>query len=71
MGGSRSPAFAYAILRWVHGLSPEDALDTVVRGKDWSLHNVDGQLVGGSGPPYGGHQYHKTYLASVEAALKV
>jgi hypothetical protein len=70
MGGSRSPAFAYAILRWVKGMSPEEALKTVVDGKDWNMKVQDGRLIGGSGAPYGGHWYHKAFLQSVEDALK-
>jgi hypothetical protein len=69
MGGSRSPAFAYAILRWVHGMNPFAALEAVRNGKDWTLRNDDGKLVGGAGLTYGDHPTHRIYLASVEDAL--
>lgn len=59
MGGSRSPAFAYAILRWVHGMTPQEAFDAVRAGRDWN-----------PGLPYGDHHYHKAYIASVDEALK-
>lgn len=71
MGGSRSPAFGYAILRWVHGMSADAALTAIRTGKDWSLKAKDGKLVGGAGEIYGGHHYHQTYLSSVEAAFRM
>jgi protein-tyrosine phosphatase len=58
MGGSRSPAFGYAILRWVHGMSPDKALETINRGKEWKV-------------PFGSHAFHQVYLSSVEAAFRV
>lgn len=71
MGGSRSPAFAYAILRWVYGLNPTDALNAVRAGKEWQRKDASGNLLGGSGMMYGEHPAHQAYLQSVEAALKV
>jgi len=71
MGGSRSPAFGYAVLRWVHHMDSMAALHTIRNGKDWSLKAQNGQLVGGAGLPYGDHRYHQVYLSSVEAALRV
>jgi protein-tyrosine phosphatase len=59
MGGSRSPAFAYAILRWVHGLTPQQAFDAVRASRDWA-----------PGLPYGDHHYQVAYIASVDQALK-
>ncbi len=54
MGGSRSPAFAYALMRGVFELSPEEALGAVR-----ATHKSD----------YGNHDFHKSYLSSVESAL--
>jgi len=54
MGGSRSPAFAYALMRAVFEMSAEGAL-AAIRG----THKSD----------YGHHDFHKSYIASVEAAL--
>jgi hypothetical protein len=71
MGGSRSPAFAYAILRWVFKMNPADALKEVQNGKDWFMKIQNGQLIGGSGLIYGNHPYHKNYFDSIEKALKV
>ena len=71
MGGSRSPAFAYAILRWVHRMDPAGALFTVRAGKDWSLKAQNGKLIGGAGLVYGEHPTHRAYLASVENALRI
>lgn len=58
MGASRSPSFAYAILR-DRGFSPEAALAKVAaaRGPD-----VGGEL-------WGNRPHHKTYMASIEEAL--
>lgn len=53
MGGSRSPAAAYAVLRSTFGLNPEQALACIRCFKQ----------------NYGDHHYHKSYLGSVEAAL--
>lgn len=52
-GGSRSPAFAYAILRGVHGLTKEAALSCIR-----ACH-----------PEYGNHPVHQAYLDSAEEAL--
>lgn len=59
MGGSRSPAFAYAVLRWVHFMSPQAAFDAVRASRDWA-----------PGLPYGDHHFHQAYIASIDAALK-
>ncbi len=59
MGGSRSPAMAYAILRWVHEMTPQEAFDAIRSSRDWA-----------PGLPYGDHHYHKAYLASIDEALK-
>lgn len=56
MGGSRSPAFAYAILRAVHGMGPASALAAIREGCVKTAN-------------YGEHPYHKAYLAAVERAL--
>lgn len=58
MGASRSPAFAYAILR-DRGFSPEAALAKVqgARGPD-----VAGVL-------WGNREHHKVYMQSIEEAL--
>lgn len=56
-GGSRSPAFAYAILRWVYGYSPFQALQAIREGKPKAA-------------TYGDHRFHQSYLDSVEAALR-
>ena len=71
MGGSRSPAFAYAILRWVYDMNPTDALNAVRAGKDWQKRDIHGNLTGGSGMVYGDHPAHKAYIASIEEAFKV
>jgi CheY-like chemotaxis protein len=60
MGGSRSPAFAYAILRHVDKLSPEDALSKINEVLPGAKH----------GKPFGSHQYHISYLNSIENVLK-
>ena len=59
MGDSRSPAFAYAILRWVHEMTPQQAFDAVRAARDWA-----------PGLPYGDHHYQVAYIASVDQALK-
>jgi hypothetical protein len=56
-GGSRSPAFAYAMLRWCHKLSPVGALEAIRGGKGDVLK------------AYGMHPYHISYISSVEGAL--
>jgi protein-tyrosine phosphatase len=56
-GGSRSPAFAYAILRTRFTATPEDALNMVRNGKTEEFK------------AYGSHAYHKAYLGSVEEAI--
>jgi protein-tyrosine phosphatase len=55
MGGSRSPAYAYAIMRAIHKMSPHDALYGLTRSED--------------GWRYGTHPYHTTYLNSAELAI--
>lgn len=57
MGGSRSPAFAYALLRAVYSMNRDQAL-AVIR-------SCPGRE--GYGAP--GHTHHTPYLASVDAAL--
>lgn len=62
MGGSRSPAFAYAILRGVHGLSRDDALAAINEGfKARKAGTADTESA------YGWHPVHKAYLASIDA----
>lgn len=60
MGGSRSPAHAYAILRGVAHLSPADALDRL---------NDGFVLRSGVAGRYGTHPVHVAYIESVERAL--
>lgn len=59
MGGSRAPAIAYAVLRWVYEMEPKEAFDTLRASRDWA-----------PGLPYGDHHYHKAYLVSVDEALR-
>jgi protein-tyrosine phosphatase len=67
-GGSRSPAFAYAVLRWVFGMSKQDALQAVRTGKDdWS--QVANYSTPGPVSSYGHHSYHRSYIDSVDSAL--
>jgi hypothetical protein len=54
VGSSRGPAFAYALMRGVFELSPEEALGAVR-----AAHKTD----------YGDHEFHKVYMASIESAL--
>jgi len=56
-GGSRSPAFAYMVLRHHYKMSESDAL---------------GQIRGcvPNGNNYGWHDYHKAYLKSIEDGIK-
>jgi protein-tyrosine phosphatase len=54
MGGSRSPAAAYAIIRAVFEMSPEVALAQI---RAWK-------------PTYGDHAYHQSYMESFEAAWR-
>jgi protein-tyrosine phosphatase/CheY-like chemotaxis protein len=61
MGGSRSPAFAYAILRYCYNMTPQEALDKI--NEQFPKAKINGEGL------YGFHPYHKTYLASVENAL--
>lgn len=58
LGNSLSPAFAYAILRWVFRQSSSDALKAIREGKPKAAN-------------YGHHAYHKSYLDSVEASLRM
>lgn len=60
MGGSRSPAVAYAILRSCRGLSPKDALAALNVG---FVQRKDAR------EEYGQHPVHKAYIASVERWL--
>jgi predicted protein tyrosine phosphatase/glycosyltransferase involved in cell wall biosynthesis len=64
MGSSRSPAFAYAVLRYVDSLSPQDALA--------KLNEIypESQLPNGGGTLYGAHPYHVNYMTSIESALQ-
>ncbi len=55
MGGSRSPAFAYAVMRGCFDMSSSEALAAVRTAK--------------GDEAYGDHPYHKSYLGSVESAL--
>lgn len=55
MGGSRSPAFAYAIMRGCFDMSAAAALSAVRTAK--------------GDQAYGEHAFHQSYLASIEAAL--
>jgi predicted protein tyrosine phosphatase/CheY-like chemotaxis protein len=54
-GGSRSPAFAYAVLRGCYGMTPEEALAKI--NETIPNHN------------YGHHQYHHNYMKTVEEGL--
>jgi len=56
-GGSRSPAFAYMVLRHHYKMSESDAL---------------GQIRGcvPNGSTYGWHEYHQRYLKSIEDGIK-
>ena len=61
MGGSRSPGFAYGVLRFVDGLSEGEALDVIRKGQARTDPN------GGTGAAfYGEHRYHQTYMSSME-----
>jgi len=55
MGGSRSPGFAYAILRGVLGVGADVALS--------AIRACPGREA------YGDHPYHRSYISSVESAL--
>lgn len=57
MGGSRSPAFAYMVLRHHYKMSEANALG-----------QVNGCVPGGNG--WGWHDYHKRYLKSIEDGIK-
>lgn len=54
MGSSRSPAFGYALLRFVFEHNPFSAIHLISKGK---------------GRDYGNHGYHRRYLDSIEAAM--
>ncbi len=58
IGVSRSPAFAYGILRWALDLSREQAL----AGLDSSGGEYGGSYLGA-------HEKHRVYVDAVEAAL--
>lgn len=65
MGGSRSPGFAYAILRGVYGLDREQALKALNEGfKVRKAGTADTEA------EYGWHPVHQSYLNSVDEALK-
>jgi CheY-like chemotaxis protein len=55
MGASRSPAFAYAVLRYCYNMTPQQALEKI--NESYPSHN------------YGYHGYHQTYIGSIEQAL--
>jgi protein-tyrosine phosphatase/CheY-like chemotaxis protein len=55
MGGSRSPAFTYAVLRGCYGMTKEQALAEINK----SMPNGN----------YGHHSYHQAYIATVEEGL--
>lgn len=59
LGNSRSPAFAYAILRWVFRKSRDEALQAIREGKP------------GITEQYGEGWVQANYLTSVEAALQL
>lgn len=68
-GGSRSPAFAYAVLRWVFQMPKQDALRAIQTGKDdWS--QAANYATPGPVSSYGHHHYHRSYIESVESALR-
>lgn len=56
MGGSRSPAFVYAILRGCYDMTSEQALAKINEGKPGPNH-------------WGHHQYHQNYIKTVEEGL--
>lgn len=58
VGISRSPAFAYAVLRWVHDHGPDQAIEAV---------RSSGTLLGYS---YGNDPRQRAYLDAVEAAFR-
>jgi protein-tyrosine phosphatase len=58
MGGSRSPAIAYAILRAVYGLSHESGLVTLNRA-----------FPHGEGYHYGYHPTHQAYIGAIDAFI--
>lgn len=58
VGMSRSPAFAYAILRWVHDVGPDQALELV---------RSNGTPFGYS---YGNFPKQRAYLDAIEAAFR-
>jgi hypothetical protein len=59
LGNSRSPAFAYAILRWVFQKSREEALRAIREGKP------------GITEQYGDGWVQRNYITSVESALQL
>lgn len=58
MGSSRSPAFAYAILRHCFKMSPEKALNEIADLRP-------------DPKKYGYHPYHQSYIKSIEDALEI
>jgi glycosyltransferase involved in cell wall biosynthesis len=65
MGGSRSPAFAYLILRGKFGLSPAGALDALNAG--FIVRELD--HLGDGAKPFGHAEGHQRYLRSIEEYL--
>ncbi len=53
-GGSRSPGFAYALLRGILKMNRAESIASLVEG---------------NGKPYGNHPFHVTYMDSVDSAL--
>lgn len=62
MGGSRTPGFAYLILRGKYGLSPEAALDAVNAG--FIVREIDHR--GNDAQPFGHAEGHQRYIKSVD-----
>jgi len=56
LGNSRSPAFAYAILRWVFDMTIGEAIGLIRAGKPGAAQ-------------YGSHPVQQSYLRSVESTL--
>lgn len=65
MGGSRSPAFAYLILRGKYGLDPAPALAKLNEGFIVRQRASQGEAA----QPYGHHSGHWTYMNSIEGFL--
>ncbi len=71
MGGSRTPAFAYLILRGKYGLSAEQALAKVNEGfiERERDHHGDAAVAFGAGPDDARRQGHWRYINSIESYL--